>query len=110
MRVPSLDFTRDEVESIFEQVDIDRSGQLSYSQFLIATLDPALLTDEALLERHFRDLDTLKEGFLTPESLLLALKRKGHEISLTAVEEALEKQALEADRKITLEILKQLLF
>ena len=44
---------------------------------MIATLDTALTQNDDLLERYFNDLDAFHEGFLTKESLLVALKRKG---------------------------------
>jgi len=87
--VPDLDFTRSDVEHIFAELDVDNTGLLTYSQFLLATLDPSITHNSILLEHYFRDLDTFKEGFLTKESLQVALKRKGHDINEQTIEQAL---------------------
>ena len=56
--VPDLDFTRSDVEAIFAELDFDNTGLLTYSDFLLATLDPLLTQDDELLEQCFLDLDT----------------------------------------------------
>ena len=89
-------------------MDIDKTGLLTYSQFLFATLDPAILHDSALIEQHFRTLDTLREGFLTKQSLKKAIQRKGLDIKEETIEEAFVKSNLPSDVRITLDIFKDL--
>ena len=102
--VPDLDFTRSDVEKIFAELDVDNTGLLTYSQFLLATLDPQLTHDEELLEQSFLDLDTFSEGFLTKEALLVASKRKGQDVNEQTIEQALQRLGLSSDDQITLDV------
>ena len=60
-----LQFTKYDVEKAFQKLDIDKTGLITYTQFLIATLPKQAFSDDSILERHFKDLDSLTEGFLT---------------------------------------------
>jgi len=84
------DFTRDDIETILNEIDYDKTGLLTYSQFLLATLEPKLFADDMILENYFRDLDSLKEGFLTIDSILITLKRKGFELRRDQIEQAFD--------------------
>ena len=37
--VPDLDFTLDDIETVYEKLDLDNTGQITYTQFVIGTLD-----------------------------------------------------------------------
>lgn len=67
--MPELAFTDEDVDATFDKLDVDKTGLITFSQFVFATLDPQLLADDSKVEMFFRDLDSLKEGFLTQESL-----------------------------------------
>lgn len=75
--VGEFDFTDDDIEDMFGKLDFDSSDLITYSQFLIATLDPELFKDENLLRRFFNELDSIQEGFLTKESIRVAMQREG---------------------------------
>ena len=79
--LPDLNFTEEDVHNTFLKLDADKTGLITYSQFIIATLDPEIMNDETLLRYNFNDLDSLKEGFLTRQSLVIAFQRKGYEIN-----------------------------
>ena len=69
-----------------------------------------MFADETLLERLFNDLDSLMEGFLTKQSITVALKRKGFEISEeTVLDELQTYENFPADGKITFELFKGML-
>ena len=83
-RVPNLDFTTDDVTEIFKKLDLDKTDEISHSIFVIATLDKGALGNDIIL-RLFKDLDTLNENFITRESVQLALRRKGLDISIESL-------------------------
>jgi len=94
----------------FAKLDINKTNLITYTQFLFATLPHDVLADDTLLERHFNDLDSLTEGFLTKQSIAIALKRKGFEISEeTVLQELQTYEDFPADGKITLELFKGML-
>ena len=71
-----------DVYRFIENIDIDNSGQISYSQFLCATLTPEHLTDEKV-EALFYDIDSLRSGFITKQTLLKTFKRNARNIEMT---------------------------
>ena len=77
LTVPDLDLNKEDIQTIFDRLDRDFSGSINYSNFIIGTLDPVLIEDRALLDCLFKELDVLNEGFLTKESVQIAMKRKG---------------------------------
>ena len=81
LRVHDLDFTAEDINQTFIKLDLDKTGLITHSQFVVATMDRATLSDENYM-RFFKDLDSLQEGFLTKESIKVALRRKGTEISM----------------------------
>ena len=85
---------------------------ITYSQFLCATFDKALLGEQDLLERLFRDLDSIKEGFLTRQSIHLAMQRKGIPITEEQIAMALREQQggfLQNSNKIDLDAFKAMI-
>ena len=58
LRVPDLDFTANDVAMTFGKLDLDRTGLITHSMFLVATLDRSLLSEDILM-RFFKDLDSL---------------------------------------------------
>ena len=107
---PSLDFQADDVIETFRKLDLDNSGLITYSQFLCATFDKAFLSEQDLVERLFRDLDSIKEGFLTSQSIHLAMQRKGIPITEEQIEMALTEQGFhESSPQISLEEFKSML-
>ena len=80
-------FTAEDIDTTFAKLDLDNTGLITYSQFLMATVDPEILNDETLLLRHFNELDSLQEGFLTKESIKVTLQREGVKLSDEYIEE-----------------------
>ena len=80
-------FTAEDIDATFAKLDLDNTGLITYSQFLMATVDPEILNDETLLLRHFNELDSLQEGFLTKESIKVTLQREGVKLSDEYIEE-----------------------
>ena len=86
MIVPDIEFTTEDIHNVYEKLDLDNTRQITYSQFLIGSLDPVLLQDQRLLELMFNELDTVQEGFVTKESIGIALKRHGIELDSQTIE------------------------
>ena len=47
--IPNLEFTCYDVDRVFRSLDIDKTGQVTYTQFCFATLASEVLNDEQLL-------------------------------------------------------------
>ena len=72
--VPDLDdFSVLDIESAYEKLDRDYSGSISYTHFLIGTLDPTLINDPKQIECLFKELDCFNADFLTKESVQIAM-------------------------------------
>ena len=84
--VPTLDLEEQDIDVVYEKLDYDRTGEITFSQFLIATLDPSLFRDERLVQSLFTELDSIQEGFLTMESIHIAMKRRGIQLTVQQVE------------------------
>ena len=57
------------LRNLFNNIDIDQSGNISYSEFISAAIDKKLiLTDDNLVE-SFEFFDKNKDGFISAEDL-----------------------------------------
>ena len=57
--------TDEEVDEMFAKVDSDQSGQIGYSEFLVATMSSVNLVDKKKMSACFRIFDLDDEGVLT---------------------------------------------
>jgi Ca2+-binding EF-hand superfamily protein len=62
------DLTNEDVDRLFDLVDIDKNQQLSFTEFLVATLDPNEVDIEEL-NNAFRLLDEDGNGYITRDEL-----------------------------------------
>lgn len=58
-----------EVEKIMHQVDINRSGEIDYNEFIMANLNRRKLLSQSRLEATFQTFDTDNSGTITAEEL-----------------------------------------
>jgi len=84
--VSDLEFGEDDVEEAFDKIDLDRTGLITHSQFIVATFDRDILDDEEVVRSMFRDLDSLQQGFVTKESMKIAFQRKGTDLPINIIE------------------------
>lgn len=61
--------TTEEVEKIFSQVDADESGEIDYSEFVMATMNSNKLLSQKRLETAFRAFDQDGNGQISPEEV-----------------------------------------
>jgi len=59
----------EDVQALFQAVDIDGSGAIDYSEFLAAALDHSLFFREDLCLQVFRSLDRDSSGFISVQEL-----------------------------------------
>lgn len=67
------ELTQDDVNRLFDIVDIDHNGTISYTEFLAATLDPREVDMEEL-SKAFKLLDEDGNGFITKDELKKVVK------------------------------------
>ena len=48
--VKDLNFSAEDIDDMFKKLDLDNTGLITLSQFLIATLSPDILDDDKLLQ------------------------------------------------------------
>ena len=63
------DLGKEELETIFQQVDSDESGEIDYSEFVMATMNARNLVSEKRLEAAFRAFDKDGNGQISPEEV-----------------------------------------
>eukprot|EP01039_Chlorochromonas_danica_P000319 gene319-342_t len=67
------ELTQDDISRLFDIVDIDHNGTISYTEFLAATLDPREVDMEEL-SKAFKLLDEDGNGFITKDELKKVVK------------------------------------
>ncbi|CAM9510307.1 unnamed protein product [Ectocarpus sp. 13 AM-2016] len=59
----------EEIEELFESLDVDHSGDIHYLEFLAATIEAVGATEEVRLRQAFERLDTDESGSITVDNL-----------------------------------------
>ena len=74
IQLKSTRITENDVQKLFNKIDVDKNGKIDYTEFLAATIQKAnYLKKEKLLEA-FCKFDIDNSGFITKDELLKALK------------------------------------
>lgn len=58
-----------DIEKMFAVVDADQSGFIDYTEFMVATMDPEILTQDEFLEAAFNMFDRDKTGVITAQNI-----------------------------------------
>ena len=74
------------VDQIFENADFDQNGLITYTEFLIATLDPDLHLNKDNLTCAFRYFDVYNQNTISFEGLRLVFLRSGRLVNDTEIE------------------------
>ncbi|XP_066915428.1 calmodulin-4-like isoform X3 [Clytia hemisphaerica] len=79
LRTMGLNLTRQEVENLFAKTDVDKNYRISFHEFaeaFIAKKREHVSGDR--LRRVFQEADRDRDGYLTTDECLAALKQLGH--------------------------------
>lgn len=104
-QVQDLNFTAADIDEAFRKLDLDHTGLITHTDFVVATLEPSAISEE-VLRSFFNELDSVEDGFLTKESIKIAFRRKGTEIPMQMIEDFLQSAQLEQGAKIDFETFK----
>jgi len=74
--------TEEEFEVLFDALDADRTGRITYTEWLTATLEKGLLAEEATIKRAFQFFDLDGSGEISADELRTIL---GEEDALRAM-------------------------
>ena len=75
LRITLIDhFEEEELETILRAVDTDKNGAINYTEFIAATLEAKVCTDQAKIRHAFDQLDLDGDGFIEEKELAELVK------------------------------------
>jgi len=92
------EYSDDFIENLFQQVDLDGTGEIKYTEFLAATIESAGLVTEERLAEAFDRLDHNDSGFITVQSLRAIL---GNDVSSDYVEAIIAEAGFNEDKRMS---------
>ena len=66
---------QEQIEKMFEAVDIDNSGYIDYSEFVVATMNEKNLFSEKKLKAAFKMFDKDDSGFISKDEVKESLQK-----------------------------------
>ena len=84
-----------EIEKVFESMDIDKDGQITYNEFLAATI---VDMEEDVLQKAFIYIDQDHKGFISTQDLQEAFRRNGRNIKMEVLEQMIKDEGFEESR------------
>ena len=69
------------IDQLFSRFDINKKGEINYSEFLAATIDKKSALTKANLRFAFHHWDTDNVGYITKKALKEVFKRQGQHVS-----------------------------
>jgi len=94
----------EEVDIIFEKVDVDNSGNIGYIEFISACIDRSILLQDKYLKFAFSCFDDNNSGFITCDELKNVLTGGGkNEISKEVIMKIMREVDINDDKKINYE-------
>ena len=92
------DFTDEELENLFNGIDLDGTGVIHYIEFLAATIESHGSIDEDRLAEAFDRLDCDDSGWITVENLKEFL---GDDVPESYLDEVIDEADIEKDHRIS---------
>lgn len=93
---------QEEIEKMFEAVDIDNSGFIDYSEFVVATMSEKHLFSEKKLKAAFKMFDADDSGFISKDEVRESLL-KIHKFSEDEINEIIGQVDENGDGEISFE-------
>jgi len=105
MQRAGLSMAQEEVErksysGIIKSTDFLGSGQLNYTEFLMATLDLKRVLTEEIMFTAFKHFDAEGTGYITANSLAQAFQQAGYDFNEQEIREMVREFGLREDCKI----------
>lgn len=63
------EITQEALDKMFKQVDIDNSGSIDYSEFIIASMNETEMSGYKFLETAFKMFDKDGSGTISPDEI-----------------------------------------
>jgi len=92
------DYTVQELQTMFQGIDVDGTGSVHYSEFLAATLEAHGMLDEERLAEAFDRLDSDDSGYITLSDLKDFL---GEEVPEKYLNDVIDEVDIEGDHRIS---------
>lgn len=92
------DYTDEELEDLFQGIDLDGTGVVHYIEFLAATIESHGAIDEDRLAEAFDRLDSDDSGWITVENLRDFL---GEDVPTSYLDEVIDECDIERDHRIS---------
>ena len=92
----------DMIEQIFFKTDFDKNGQISYSEFIVATMNKQELLDKENLKAAFDLFDTDQSGFISKEEICKVLTF-GSDVDDANIKGVMEQIDIDKDGEISFE-------
>lgn len=70
-------------DEIFDGIDVDGDGTITYSEFITAAMSKTVLTSERFLKMAFDHLDTNQDGWLDREKFKAVFQTPGCAIAIS---------------------------
>lgn len=96
-------FPQDDLDEIFKRIDLNKDGQINYSEFLAATVDKKTALTMQNLWFAFHHFDVDNSGFITEAGLQEVFHREGRRFSKDQISEMMKQADTENKGKITFE-------
>ena len=82
--------SEEQLNDIFEKIDLNNDGEIEYSEFLTVTIDKQQAFTKANLDFAFHHFDVNNSGYITSDNLIECFKREGKHLTENEINEILE--------------------
>lgn len=95
-----IQLTKEEVQKTVEGLKWKAEGVITYTEFVIATVDDAFISDERILQEVFKRIDLDNTGFICFQDISACFERFGYKLGATAISQFIEEFDLSKDKLI----------
>ena len=96
-----LSIPQEQIDQIFERIDLNGDGEINYTEFLTVTADRRRTLTKANLEFAFHHFDVNNSGSITSDNLAECFKREGKHLSTEEIEQILSEIKTETPGEVT---------